>query len=337
MKLADLGEFGLIARIAGACSLSAEQRSEGFLGIGDDCALLPLSEDQVQLVTADLLVENVHFLLSRIKPEELGYKSLAVSLSDIAAMGGVPTAAFLSISLPKDIELDWLDHFFEGVATLAREFNCPLLGGDTTRSNSGVVINFTVLGRAKRSEVKFRSGAKPGDLICVTGFLGDSAGGLKLLLEGAELNSAARVELLRCHHRPRPQLAEGGWLGRQAAVSSMLDLSDGLSSDLLRIMERSRVGAQIALNKLPISGALQEVAEDLGWSALELAVTGGEDYHLMFTVKEESFAELRGAFTKEFGRPVFCVGQVTAEQSSNYLDAQGRVVEAPKSGFKHFG
>ena len=180
MKVTEIGEFGLIRRFSPPflAPLAA-----GELGIGDDCAVLPLPDGSVLLATTDMLVEDIHFLRRAIPPADLGWKSLAVNLSDIAAMGGSPHAAFLSLALPRDVEVEWVDSFFAGLKELAEESGTELLGGDTTRSPERVVVNIAVLGGARPDRVKLRSGARPGDAVCVTGFLGDSGGGLELVYQ----------------------------------------------------------------------------------------------------------------------------------------------------------
>lgn len=332
MKLKELGEFGLINRIAPQFTRELPQ---GTLGIGDDCAVIH-QNDQALLITTDLLVENIHFLRRKISAFELGYKSLAVNLSDIAAMGGVPNAAFLSVAWPKEIEVAWLDEFFTGLAALAKESGTALLGGDTTGTPGPIIINVAVLGHADPAHLKLRSAAQIGDVICVTGCLGDSAGGLQLLL--SDLDGAAdedSLALLRAHHRPRPHLKEGQWLAQQPAVHAMMDVSDGIDSDVQRIMEASKVGARIILNDLPISDALRRTAAANGWNSLELAAAGGEDYCLLCTVDPRAFPKIAELFAAEFDCPLTCIGTITDTGKLEY-ELNGAMIDLKKHGWDHF-
>ncbi len=331
MKLGVIGEFGMIERIRAGFPVP-----EGCVGIGDDCAVIEQPGSRVQLVTTDLLVEDVHFLRNRITPEELGQKSLAVNLSDIAAMGGAARAAFLSIGLPKETEVAWLDGFFAGLGELSRATGCALLGGDTTGSPRGVVINIAVLGEAERGRVIYRSGAQPGDVIAVTGVLGDSGAGLRLLLEGDEVEGDADARyLVKAHHRPVPHLAEGAWLAASGAVRAMMDVSDGIESDLRHILSASKVGARITVDRLPVSDAMRRMAGRKGWNVGELAATGGEDYVLLCAMDPARFDALAESFAARFGRPLTAIGRVEAEPGLR-LEDQGRLVRWQRHGFDHF-
>ena len=325
MKIDEIGEFGLIGRIAAAFRPLIPT---GWEGIGDDCAVIPWSDDRSVVVTTDLLIENVHFLRDRISAYDLGYKVLAVNLSDIAAMGATPAATFLSLGLPADgVGVEWCDRFFEGY----RSFGVPLLGGDTTASPQGIVVNVTVLGIAENDRIKRRNGAEAGDLIVVTGPLGDSAAGLQALLAGLP-NTPEIAALIEAHHRPRPHLAEGEWLGREADVHALMDVSDGVASDLGHILRASGVGAEIDTASLPVSDRLRKTATEQGWKPLKLALTGGEDYVLLGTVAPARFEELQARFTARFGRPLAVIGRCVAGPAEIRYD--GKPLDF--SGFKHF-
>ncbi len=332
MKLTQLGEFGLIGRIA---PLFNRNLPPDVVGIGDDCAVIP-TKDGPLLVTTDLLVEEVHFLRHKIPPGDLGYKCLAVNLSDIAAMGGEPTAAFLSIALPKDIEVSWADEFFEGFHALADSTGTALLGGDTTRSATGIIVNVAVIGRAKAGQIKYRSTAQEGDLLCVTGPLGDSGGGLRLLIENADQDCDEDGKaLLRAHHRPRPHLAEGRFLASQSAVHAMIDVSDGIDSDLKRIMEASGCGARVFIEWLPISPSLARTASRRKWDAHELAAAAGEDYCLLCTIAPDQFKAVAAAFAVKFEHPLHVIGEITKDARLVYL-MSGKEVDLKRHGWDHF-
>ena len=280
--LKDLGEFGLIARIREQFTAP-----EGVTGIGDDCAVLPQRDDRDTLVSTDMLVEGTHFLRDDITPYQLGWKSAAVNLSDIAAMGGKPTGTFLSLALPAGLESAWAEDFLRGYAELSERFGTPLLGGDTTASPDRICINVTVLGECPSGCARTRSSARPGDLVCVTGTLGDSAAGLKAILAGVERDADVQA-LIDRHYLPLPRVTEGLRLAAIAGVHAMMDISDGIGSDLRHILEASGVGAEIDIRKLPLSPALRRVCARPGWDAAELAVCGGEDYELLFTMDPEA-------------------------------------------------
>jgi len=332
MKLAEIGEFGLIARFSGPFLRGLPPRTTG---IGDDCAVLPWAGGRRLLVTTDMLVEGTHFLRAKISARDLGHKSLAVNLSDVAAMGGRPTAAFLSLAIPTDIDIAWLDAFFAGLRAQARGAGVALLGGDTTRSPGPLVINVALLGEADAGRIKLRSGAGPGDALCVTGFLGDSDAGLRILLGGKPRNRD-EAALVRRHDRPRAHLAEGAWLARRAAVTAMMDVSDGIDSDLRRIMERSGCGAAVDLDALPLSGPLRRTAARRGWDTRELAAAGGEDYCLLVAVRRGAAAAIARAFGRAFGRPLVRIGTITRARDGLRYFSAGRPAELARRGFDHF-
>ncbi|MBP5382860.1 MAG: thiamine-phosphate kinase [Bacteroidales bacterium] len=308
--MSNIGEFGLIERIS-AQFRDNRLSTGGVLGIGDHCAVLPQREGLDTLVTTDLLIEDRHFLLGDISPWQLGWKSAAVNISDIAAMGGRPEGAFLSIALPKELPTregpsplsDWVDAFIGGFKALSGRFGVPLLGGDTSASPDKLFINVTVLGSCPHGAAILRSGARVGDLICVTGTLGDAAAGLKLILERACAapggSFGAAPALIRRHYEPVPRVAEGIALRECGGVHSMMDISDGIASDLRHILKASGggqpLGAVIDLGNLPLSDELRLLCSERGWDPYELAVSGGEDYELLFTLGPEALDKARQA------------------------------------------
>ncbi len=335
LKLTDIGEFGFIARFSPEF---LKDLPGNIRGIGDDCAVIPWMGSKRLLVTTDLLVDGVHFIREKIAPRDLGYKSLAVNLSDIAAMGGRPLYAFLSLAIPSPTEISYLDNFFRGWKELGSQTGVHLLGGDTTRSTDRLVINVAVLGEAQEPFIKYRSSAKPGDIIAVTGTLGDSEGGLRLILSGLERKqlSVSEKYLIRRHYRPQPHLEEGRFLARQPEVRAMMDVSDGIDSDLRRIMEQSGCGVEIYLDRLPVSKELQRTAKKFGWCIDEIAAAGGEDYCLLVTVEEKKFSELSRKFYRKFGKPLSPVGRVIAQTGCQLYYKNGHNIMLSRSGFDHF-
>lgn len=330
MHLKDLGEFELIRRFAPRFSSNIPQ---GVEGIGNDCAVIPFRENHSLLVTTDLLVENTHFIRYQISAADLGFKSLSVNLSDIAAMGGKPRYAFLSVALPVDTPMEWIDDFMDSFAKLSEETGVLLLGGDTTRSTQ-IAINVLIIGEIETAFIKRRSQAIPGDIICCTGPLGDSGAGLKILLDGLPQEGISK-ELIEAHFRPRPQLEEGVWLARQPGVHAMMDISDGVASDIQRIMEESYCGAHIEVDLLPISENLRKTSAQFGWQTEDLALSAGEDYCLLLTVDPKNYDALKTAYFNQFHQPLHTLGKILP--GSDLIYTLNKETFLPASGgFDHF-
>ena len=317
MDLGALGEFGLIRRIADGTTVPA-----GVAGIGDDCAVLPQKDGLSTLVSTDMLVEGVHFLLPDIGPYDLGWKSAAVNLSDIAAMGGAPTGTFLAFALPAGMDTEWMDGFMRGYRDVSALFGVPLLGGDTTSSPDRLCICVTVTGECPAGAEVRRSGAAAGDLVCVTGALGDSAAGLMAIREGVPREGAVAA-LIGRHYRPQPRVREGAEL-RKAGVSAMMDISDGIASDLRHILEASGAGARIRVADIPLSEELKQVCDRQGWNPVRLALGGGEDYELLFTLRPELEPSLKVPHT--------VIGEILPGEGIVWEGAEGESFE----GFRHF-
>lgn len=326
-----MGEFEFIESVRRAFDGVGDAT---ITGIGDDCAVLPVPGGEALVVTTDMLVEGVHFLRSgsagTSRPDgaearelkdarELGAKSLAVNLSDVAAMGARPVASFLSIALPAECRGEWVREFMDGYRELSVCHGVRLAGGDTTASLGGVAINVTAIGRAPSSRLKYRSGAQVGDIVVVNGILGESAAGLQDILSGRHDTPNARI-----HRNPVPQVSEGEWLGGRTEVHSMIDISDGLASDLVHILRASGTGAEIDTDAIPTT------------ASLELAVTGGEDYKLLFTLAPDDYARLSDNYRAHFGMPLHPVGRiVTGPPTIQWLEG-GRPVAKEWRGFVHF-
>lgn len=281
MDLKELGEFGLIEEIKRGIEVP-----KGYLGIGDDCAVMPQQSGKETLVSTDMLIEGTHFLMDDISAYRLGWKSAAVNISDIAAMGGRCTGSFLSFALPKGLSKEWTDEFFRGYKELSGIFKCPLLGGDTTTSPDRLCISVTVTGEAPAGKSVKRSNAAVGNLICVTGNLGDSGCGLKVILEGCTRDSDAE-KLISRHYLPMPRVKEGMEIAA-AGATAMMDISDGIGSDLRHILKESGVGAEVDTALIPVSDEMKRICTQKGWDTLDIATSGGEDYELLFTIGPEN-------------------------------------------------
>jgi thiamine-monophosphate kinase len=294
MPRPPVGEIELIARLA---QIFGAVPPEVPLGIADDCAALDLGGPDYLLWTVDTLVEGVHFNLAYMSLSQLGHKSLAVNLSDIAAMGGKPGYTLLSLGWPPDRDLAGALEFGRGLAACARDYQVAVIGGDTVSSPLGVSIAVTVLGKVPQSEMLRRSGAQVGDLVYVTGTLGDSAAGLELLRRNLDLDPTLREPLVRAHLEPRPQIAAGRLLAREGLATACIDLSDGVATDLRHICRLSGVGARLAAEDIPLSPGVRAVARIAGKDPLDLALQWGEDYQLLFTSSPAQASRVPERFT----------------------------------------
>lgn len=332
MKIQEIGEFKFIDRIS---QRFKDLMKAGYLGIGDDCSVIPFNENEDYVVTTDMLVEDIHFLKNRVTPEQLGYKSLAVNLSDIASMGAKPVGSFLSIGIPADTEVEYLDALMKGYYELSKKYQVQLLGGDTTKTKKYLVLNIAVVGICKKQNARLRSMAQSSDIICVTGFLGDSAGGLEVLLNNLH-ETPDNQQLILSHHKPEPHVEEGLWLANQNGVHAMMDVSDGISSDLEHILKASGKSAVIDLDKLPVSDVLKKVSGEYNWDTDKLATSGGEDYVLLCTIGSGNFEEINTGFREKFGRNLFPIGEITdGECRINWIKNKMPVI-LNQHGFNHF-
>jgi thiamine-monophosphate kinase len=333
MTLKDIGEFGFIDRISRGCLI----RPAGIVkAIGDDAAAFRSDPELLNLVTTDLLIERVHFMRDAADGYSLGYKALAVNLSDIAAMGGTARNAFVSIAVPQDVTLDFLDDFYRGIKRLAAEHEVNILGGDTTGSSVDLIINVVVTGTVIEEEVLFRDKARVGDVIFSSGCLGDSRAGLHLVLNRIAADTPYLKTLLNAHLRPKPLLREGRLLAAHGGVHAAIDVSDGLSSDLGHIVRLSRVGACLFIDRLPLSPALQQFCRRFGFDPVEYALAGGEDYALLFTADpSEADAIARDYFTK-FGQSLHRLGEITDSGKIELIDGSGVSRVIVPTGWDHF-
>lgn len=318
--MSSSGEFGFIDYINAVFRVP-----EGTVGIGDDCAVLPAGEGEL-LFSTDLLMEGVHFLRSESSPEDVGWKAAAVNLSDIAAMGGKPVATFLSIALPRDAQGEWAERFIEGYRQISSQYDVPLLGGDTTSSLRDIAVNVGILGRCQSGKRLMRSGAKVGETIYVTGLLGDSAAGLQAILKGISRSEEVKT-LIERHKRPLPRVDAGMILIQSGKVGAMMDISDGIASDMRHIMKASKVGAVIALDRLPLSSELISVCAKQGWDRYWLSTSGGEDFELLFTGPD--------GLENELDIKVYSVGKIV-DGNELIWTVEGSPVDYDYMGYIHF-
>jgi thiamine-monophosphate kinase len=300
------------------------------IGIGDDAAVLRPGGGAEWVVTTDAFLENVHFLRKANPPKAVGYKALARATSDIAAMGARARYFFLTLGLPDACAASWLDDFLDGMARAARRFGLILAGGDTTKYPV-VMTSLTVLGEIDRGKAILRSGARPGDLLCVSGKLGEAELGLRLIQR--KLHTRKRwTKLLKKHFYPEPRLALGEWLAAHQSATSMIDISDGLSTDLGHICKSSGVGAIVWEQKIPVVRIPPEL-QRLGLDSLELALNGGEDYELLFTVPKKFSSRLP---RKLAGIRLTVIGEITREKKVMLVGTNGRRLSLQPKGWDPF-
>lgn len=324
MKLSRLGEFGLIERIrhkhAGGRGV--------LLGIGDDAAWIAHRRGS-SLVTADLLIEGIHFDLRWTTLSDLGYKALAVNLSDIAAMGGVPAYVVLSLGIPASFDSKDIDRLYRGIDSLAKKHQVAIVGGDTNIAAS-LIVSVCVIGHPPKKPI-CRSGAQVGDDIYVTGTLGDAALGLSLLRRRRPIAGRAAAQLLKRHHRPTPRLAVGAMLGTRHLPSAMIDISDGLIQDLGHICAASGVGATVHQERLPLSPAYRKLAGPL---STQCALSGGEDYELLFCAAPKRRTAI-DRLSRQTGVAISRIGTcMPAANGLRVIDGQGTAL-AVKAGGGH--
>lgn len=336
MHLKDINEFALIDRLAG---ILGDERPGVVEGIGDDVAVLDLGGPDLLLATVDAQVAGVHYLPDRIPPGSLGRRLLAVNLSDIAAMGGEPRFALVSLALPEDTVVAWLEEVYRGLREEADRWGVAVVGGNVARTAGPAVLDLCLLGRVDRGRLLRRAGARPGDRLFVTGHLGEAAAGLRLLLgQAPDPGPEARQHLLGRLFTPTPRLREAALVAASGQATAMIDLSDGLAQDVGHLCDRSQVGVRVYLDRLPLSPETRQVAAALGLPAWQLALEGGEDYELCFCLRPEGAEAVAQAVQQATGTPVTEVGEVLpAEAGRIAVDEQGARRPLPAAGWRHFG
>lgn len=334
-EIAELGEFGLIDRLT---SKFQNKNKSTICGVGDDAAVIEASKDKAVVVSTDSMLEGIDFDLTYFPPKHLGYKAVTKGISDVVAMNAVPEQITLSLGISSKISVEFLDDFYEGVEFACKEAGVDLVGGDTSASMTGFVVNITAVGRAKKSEITYRSGAKEHDLICLTGNLGASYMGLRLLererrvLQGVD-NPQPQFEgyeyLLQRYLKPRARYDMVESLRKENIVpTSMIDITDGLASEVLQICKASKCGARIYLERMPLAKQTTALAEEMHMDPVVAALNGGEDYELLFTVPLDKREQIMNLGCIDI------IGHVTAESTGAYLvTPDGKDIALQAQGF----
>lgn len=332
LTVADVGEFGLIARLR-------QRFATGGIGvirgIGDDTAAIQTHPGHLLLATTDATVEGVHFLRTTTTPRSLGRRALAVNLSDIAAMGGIPRWALVSLSLPAATTLAFVDDLASGLADEARQFGVAIVGGNLARSPDRLVLDLTLLGEVEPDRVLYRTGARAGDRLLVTGTLGDAAGGLAIVLGHVPAETSGADRLIRRQLVPMPRIDAGRAIALTGLATAMIDLSDGLASDLGHLATENQLGAIVYADAVPISPELRQLAQVAGRDPLDWALHGGEDYELLLTAPANSIGALIAA-VRGVGVPLTEIGELTALPGLWLRQPDGQQVPLGSAAWGHF-
>lgn len=359
-RVADLGELGLLARIAARVG---PDRPDVVAGIGDDTAALRWAPGNLVLFTTDALVEDVHFRRATSAPADVGWKALAINASDIAAMGGNPRHAVISLILPADLDVAWVDGLYDGMQAMARDAGIAIVGGNLAQAQS-IAVDVAMLGEVAAYMLLRRTGARPGDLVVVTGTLGRAAAGLlaleKLPAHPPAPRGAPALAMLdqaiAAQRRPRPRLAEGRALAATRAVRAMIDISDGLALDLWRLCEANGLGVRVDAARIPIDACVPAVVEAVarpaagrpapgrgapgrgapGRSPLDLAIAGGEDYELLFAVAPDAAGRVLEHLSDATGTPAAVIGRFEEAQAGRVVVMNGEVRPLEPAGWTHF-
>ena len=330
--IAELGEFGLIARLTAGLPRSADV----ILGVGDDAAILDIGGDELLVATCDAQVEDTHFRLRYMNPHDIGRRALAVNVSDVAAMGGSPRYALISLMLPPTLDVAILDGIYAGLQAEAAQFGVAIVGGNIARNTERLIIDITLLGTVMQERILRRDMAKPADAVMVTGSLGSSAAGLLVSEDehlAAKIPPEDRERVLAALRRPTPRVAAGQWLAEQGVITAM-DVSDGLAADISHICDASSVGVDIEAESLPIEPAAVTIASLAGREPQDLALFGGEDYELLFTAPEDRADALSQELLRAKGVKATRIGKIR-EGSARTLFRKGTAVPLISTGWDH--
>lgn len=333
--VADIGEFGLIDRIQKI--LPEVDRKDLILGIGDDTAVIQIDENRVQLITCDIQVENQHFRFENISPYQLGRRAMAVNLSDIAAMGGKPTFALVSLGFPKSFALPDFDDLFKGMRDQLAQFSAFIIGGNLSNTEKDLIIDITIMGEVSPKQFLTRKGARTGDRIFVTEQLGGSGAGLYILEKYGKEYPQEFDHLVQKHLQPIPRIEIAQRIAQAGFATAMIDVSDGIASDLYHICTMSGVGAEIHQDQLPLPSPIRQIEEVTGKTATQLALSAGEDYELLFTVKEDTPDFEIELIARETGVAISEIGRIVSKEMGYYLiNSQGNRVAIQPEGWDHF-
>ncbi|MEW8958909.1 thiamine-phosphate kinase [Neomoorella humiferrea] len=333
MNLKSLGEFGLIERLKAGCVIIPDKV---VMGIGDDAAVLKGENGYLTLASTDMLVEDVHFTLSTATAWEIGYKTMAVNVSDIAAMGGIPEQALISLALRPEQQVEFVDELYEGLRECGRRFGVNIIGGDTVSSPRAMVINLAILGRVEEEACLYRNGARPGDILLVTGDLGGAAAALDALFTPRPVPPEALAYARKRHFQPTPRVTEIRAALPVKGLTAADDISDGLVAEVYTVAQASGVGFILEADAIPIAAATRELAALYQKDPLEYALYGGEDFELLLTCRPDKVAAVQKAIADACGTPVTPIGQVVPAEEGITIVINGERRPLPPGGYNHF-
>ena len=331
--IADLGEFGLIRRIK---SLLPDDVAGVVLSIGDDAAAVRPTPGKLLLSTCDIQVQDRHFRLDHTTAYELGRRCAAINLSDIAAMGGEPRHALISLALPQDTPVAWVDGLYHGMLEEFARYDTGIIGGNLSSVNNGIVIDVTLTGEVEEGHMLTRSGARSGDVLLVTGDFGASLLGRLALESSLDRNQADIARCVNAHLAPTPRVHEGLAISERQQATAMIDVSDGLAGDLGHICQASGVGARIVASRLPIADETRETARRLGLDPLQAALHGGEDYQLIVACPQDHAKDVTQEVFERTGTAMTEIGQITGGGGVTLVATDGVEHTIPPAGWDHF-
>jgi thiamine-monophosphate kinase len=334
MRPGELGEFALIARLQSR--LQGTPRPHVICDIGDDCAVVRPAAGMDVLLTTDTQEEGVHFRRDWASPEDIGWRCLAVNVSDIAAMGGSPLGAVVALSLPATLDVAFIEALYDGMQAVAQRYDCPVIGGNISQRADTLSVTITVAGQVPCGQSVYRAGAQVGDEIWVTGTLGSAKAGLEVLSHPQAVVGLRTTDVLSRYRRPQPRLHEAQFLRQHARLHSLLDISDGLSSDLRHVCEASGVGAELHAAAIPMTEDVRQIALALQAEPLHFALHGGEDFELCITAPPGSIDGIQAAFTQQFHCPLVRVGTIRPGRAVQLRLPQGDLMLLPARGYDHF-
>lgn len=333
MELKEVGEFGLIERLKAGAIVAPERV---VMGIGDDAAVLKGEPGFLTLASTDMLVEDIHFTLSTATPREIGYKTMAVNVSDIAAMGGIPEQALVSLGLRPEQQVEFVDELYAGLRECGQRFGVNIIGGDTVSSPRAMVINLAILGRVENDACLYRHGARPGDILLVTGDLGGSAAGLETLLTPRPAPEEVIAWARTRHFRPIPRVEEIRAAVKVGGITAADDISDGLVAEVYTLATASRVGMILEAGAIPIAPATRQLAAIYHKEPLDYALYGGEDFELLLACQPDRVDTVRKAVNQACGTPVTVIGRVVPAGEGITIIYDGRRLPLPPRGYNHF-
>lgn len=333
MDLKTLGEFNLINRLK---SRTVTVPEKVLMGIGDDAAVLKRPPGYLTLASTDMLIEDIHFTMETATPREIGYKAMAVNISDIAAMGGIPEQVMVSLGLKSNLPVEFVDELYAGLMECGENFGVNIVGGDTVASPRALVINVAILGRVEETACLYRNGARPGDILLVTGNLGGAAAGLDTLFNPSKAPKVAVTWARNRHFRPTPRVHEIRAALSTGGLTSADDISDGLVPEIFAISEASNVGVLLEADAIPISNYTRQLAITFQKDPLNYALYGGEDFELLLTCKPEKVKEIKTIIKDTCSTPVTVIGTIVPKSEGMTMIHNGKKLSLNIKGYDHF-